>query len=162
MSHDPPPPGPGQDPEDQSSQAPPPPPPSEPQWNPQSGSGQQGYGQQGYGQQPPSYPPPPPSAPAGHGQPPSVSILAITSLALGVVGLLLLCFCGLGALLGIGAIITGSLAVRKINSSNGHETGQGMAIAGIVTGLISVLLLVVFLVLVALGTIDSNINLQPN
>jgi hypothetical protein len=161
MSNDYPPPGSGQDPTGQSGQ-PPPPPPSEPQWNPQSaGYGQPGYGQQPYGQ-PPSYPPPPPGAPGGYGQPASNSGLAITSLALGIVGVILTCLCGVGVVLGIGAVITGWLAIKQIGASEGRKTGRGMAVAGIVTGALSILLLIVAVILVASGAIDSNFYLETS
>lgn len=43
--------------------------------------------------------------------------------------------CGLGSLL---AIIFGGVAIRRINESNGWRMGKGMAIAGLVLGIIGV------------------------
>ena len=152
MSYDPPPPGPDEDPAGQGNQPPPPPPPSEPQWNPQSGSGQegygqqgygqqgygqqgygqQGYGQQGYGQQPPATRRPGrPVATVRHRQ--QTSPLAIVSLVLGIVGFLC---CGL-FLLGIGALVTGFLARKQIEESQGRLKGGGMATAGLILGAVA-------------------------
>jgi hypothetical protein len=178
MSHDPPPPGPDEDHPGQGNQPPPPPPPpppSEPEWNPQSGSGQegygqqgygqqgygqqgygqqgygqQGYGQQGYGQQPPAYPPP--GAPGGYGQAPAQnSPLAIVSLVLGIVGFVC---CGL-FLFSIGALITGFLARKQIGESQGRLKGAGMATAGLILGAVAILLGIVYWVLIVAGAFDN-------
>lgn len=135
MSNQYPPPGSGQD-------------PQEPQWNP-------------------SYPAQPPGPPGGYGQAPfgqpaSNSGMAITSLSLGIVGLLLTCLCGVGALLGIGALVTGWLALRQIRASEGRTKGRGMAIAGIVLGVLSILTLIVAIILVASGAIDSEFYLETS
>ena len=173
MSYDPPPPGPDEDPPGQGAQPPPPPPPSEPEWNPQSGSGQEGYGQQGYGQQgygqqgygqqgyeqqgygygqqPPAYPPP--GAPGGYGQAPAQnSPLAIVSLVLGIVGLLC---CGL-FLFSIGALITGFLARKQIGESQGRLKGAGMATAGLILGAVAIVLGIVYWGLIVAGAFDGN------
>jgi Domain of unknown function (DUF4190) len=165
MSYDPPPPGPGQEPEGQGGQPPPPPPPppSEPQWNPQSGSGygqegsgqqgygQQGYGQQGYGQQPPGYPPP--GAPGGYGQAPTqTSPLAIVSLVLGILGLPCCAF----LLLSIGAVVTGFLARKQIQESQGRLKGDGMALAGLILGGVGLVVSVLYWVLVLTGVFNGN------
>ena len=166
MSYDPPPPGPGQDPAGQGNEPPPPPPPSEPQWNPQSGSGQegygqqgygqqgygqQGYGQQGYGQQPPGYPPP--GAPGGYGQaPPQTSPLAIVSLVLGIVGFLCCTF----FVLSIGAVVTGFMARKQIEESQGRLKGSGMATAGLILGAVGVVVGVVYWILILAGALSSD------
>ena len=167
MSYDPPPPGPEQDPAGQGSQPPPPPPPppSEPEWNPQSGSGQQGYGQQGYGQQPPGYgqqpqgygqqPPgyPPPGAPGGYGQaPPQTSPLAIVSLVLGIVGFLCCTF----FVLSIGAVVTGFLARKQIDESQGRLKGTGMALAGLILGGLGILVGAIYWVLILAGAVSGD------
>jgi hypothetical protein len=119
-----------------------------------------GYGQQppsgggygGYGQQPPSYPQEPlgygqmpPSGgfgqqPGGYGynpygppqQPRSTNGMAVASLVLGIIGLI---FCGLTSLPGV---ILGHIALNKIKRTG--EEGQGMAVAGLVTSYITVVL----------------------
>jgi hypothetical protein len=64
--------------------------------------------------------------------------LATTALVLGIVSLPLLVFFGLGALLGIAAIVVGIVALRRAN--RGEAGGRGLAIGGIATGAVSVLL----------------------
>jgi hypothetical protein len=77
-------------------------------------------------------------------QPPT-SGKATTSLVLGIVSLVA---CGL--LLGIPAMIVGRQAKREIRESGGRLSGDGLATAGIVTGLIGTLWSILALVLVVL------------
>ncbi|MFI7634620.1 DUF4190 domain-containing protein [Nonomuraea sp. NPDC049400] len=110
-------------------------PPSYPQEQPL------GYGQQppsggGYGQQPPSY--------GGYGQqgygqygaPPQpgkpTNGMAVASLVLGIVGLI---FCGLTSIPGV---ILGHIALNRIKKTG--EEGSGMAVGGLVTSYITVVL----------------------
>jgi hypothetical protein len=137
------------------SDAPPPPPwPSEPgnSSNPPPGPSQQGF--------PPSGPPPayqqpaPPFSPTGpppgytaYGSPgafgpPKTSGKAIASLVCGIVGLL--CF---GIILGPVALGLGLSAKKDIGASNGSVTGGGMATAGIVLGVLSIVAWVGFIAL---------------
>jgi hypothetical protein len=180
MSNEYPPPGSGQDPTGQSNQ--PPPPPSEPPAGqpsgtpPEPGSGQPGYGQPGYGQpgygqpgygqqgygqppygQPPNYPPAPPGAPGGYGQAPQqTSPLAIVSLVTGILGFLCCTF----FLLGIAAVVTGYLARKQIAESQGRLKGNGMAVAGMVLGGLSILMAAVYWVLILTGAVDSNFSFE--
>ena len=171
MSNDyPPPPGPGQDPYGQSGQPPPPPPPppSEPQWNPQSagtppessggtpGYGQPGYGQEPYGQQPPGYPPQPPGAPGGYGSPQKTSPLAIVSLVLGIVGVPC---CGF-FVFGIAAAVTGFLARKQIDESQGALKGSGMAMAGVVLGVVAIVFAIVYYILIFSDIIEGNYTFE--
>ncbi|MEU6710890.1 DUF4190 domain-containing protein [Nonomuraea sp. NPDC046802] len=118
-----------------------------------------GYGQQppsgggGYGQQPPSYPQDlgygqmPPSGGFGGGpqqgygqqgyygppqQPRSTNGMAVASLVLGIIGLI---FCGLTSIPGV---ILGHIALNKIKRTG--EEGHGMAMGGLVTSYITVVL----------------------
>ncbi len=61
--------------------------------------------------------------------------LAIVSLVLGIISLPgLVCYgCG-GVAFGIAALVTGFIARRRIRDSDGMETGQGLALAGIILG----------------------------
>ncbi len=162
MSNEYPPPHPGQEPEGQSNQPPPPPPPSGPQWNPQSGGAPAGpggaapYGQPAYGQ-PPGYPPPS-GAPAGYGQPQKNAPLAIVSLVLGIVGVP----CCTLFVFGIAAVVTGFLARRQIDASQGALKGGGMAMAGLVLGAVTIVLAIVVWVLNLTGAIDSNYSFETN
>ena len=57
--------------------------------------------------------------------------MAITSMVLGLLGIFLL-----GPLGSIPAIICGHMARRQIQDSNGQQQGDGMALAGLITGYI--------------------------
>ncbi|MEU4510333.1 DUF4190 domain-containing protein [Nonomuraea wenchangensis] len=114
---------------------------------PQSGGGYgeqppsgAGYGQQqyAYGQMPPSggygynpyAAPPPPQRPTNG--------MAVASLVLGIVGLI---SCGLTSIVGV---ILGHIALARIKRSG--EEGQGMAVAGLVTSYIMVVINVLLLI----------------
>lgn len=79
--------------------------------------------------------PPPPAPPESCG-------LATTSLVLGVLGLV----CG-GPFLGIPAVICGHIALSRINRSGGGLTGRGQAVAGLVTGYVSFVCILVIAIL---------------
>lgn len=94
--------------------------------------------------QPPpgSYPPPPPGgygapAPGGYGGVPQQNKKALWSMILGILGLLC---CGLA---GIPALILGNQAKQEIASSGGTQTGDGMAKAGVILGIIALVLMVI-------------------
>ncbi len=95
---------------------------------------------------------------AGRGNPSSdggtiavpTSGLAITSMVLGILGLFLPC---LGLLIGILAVIFGGISLGQINRSRGRVGGRGMAITGLVTGLITLTLYGLYILLAALGTL---------
>jgi hypothetical protein len=70
--------------------------------------------------------------------------LATTALVLGIVSLPLLIFFGLGALLGIAAIVVGIIALGR--AKRGEAAGRGLAIGGIATGAVSVVLGVLIVV----------------
>ncbi len=161
------------DPDQPPPSSPPPPPSQEPQWNPQSpgtpgapGSspyGQPQYGQPPYGQppqygQPPPYGPPPPGAPGGYGPSQKTSPLAITSLVLGIVGIP----CCTVFALGIAAVVTGFLARKQIAESQGFLKGDGMAMAGLVLGVISIVVAVVVWILNLTGATDSSFYFDTN
>ena len=90
--------------------------------------------------------PPPPYD--GTPQPAVTNVRARLSLLLGFVSIPLTCLCGLGVALGIAAIVLGW-------RSKDAPTGRPMALAGITSGAISVVVLAVFLVLHASGAITS-------
>jgi Domain of unknown function (DUF4190) len=148
-------------PEGEGSENPPPdvPPPTEaptqyppPQYPPQQ------YAPPQYPSQyaPPQYPPPPPYAPppAPYGYPPPAyapqsrtSGFSIAALVLGILWLY-----WVGSIL---ALIFGYIAKGQIDRSGGTVTGRGMAIAGIVLGWIGVGTLILFIVLIAAGTVSG-------
>ena len=65
------------------------------------------------------------------------SKLAIWSLVLGILGILFLLFC-IGPLFAIPAVICGHMAHSRIKRSAGALEGQGLALAGLITGYISI------------------------
>jgi hypothetical protein len=142
----------------------------------QPGQGPQGYGEPGYGQPGyPGYPPPPyghpgyPSTGYGdpYGQPPYGQYgypgagfprprngKAIAALWTGIGALVLTLCCGAGVL-GLLPIVLGVKARSEIRASGGRQDGDGMALAGIITGAVAVVLslavIVVILVAIAQG-----------
>jgi Domain of unknown function (DUF4190) len=107
------------------------------------------YGAPQYGAPPPGYPPPP----AGYGPPPigypapeysaygppaqKTNSMAIASLVCSLVGFL----CWLGSIAGI---VLGIVAINQIKQT--REDGQGLAIAGIAIGALSLIVGVIFFV----------------
>ena len=96
------------------------------------------------------------------GPPPQTSQtsgLAIVSLVLGIVSYPMGCCYGVGLIPAIAAIVTGVIARQQIRSSRGLQSGEGLAIAGIVLGAI----LIVFLVcaicaIMGLGLMSGEIE----
>jgi hypothetical protein len=107
-----------------------------------------------------SEPPPPPPGygaplPPQGGLPPKTSGKAIASLVTGLVGLLTFC-CGFFVVTSIVAIVLGFLARKDIRASDGQLKGDGMALAGIITGCIGVAMVILWAILLATGAIDPN------
>jgi Domain of unknown function (DUF4190) len=101
----------------------------------------------GPGAPPPPPPPPPPGgqwqpAPGGPVGPTKNNGMAIAALVCGIAGFLCL-------IPGVLGIVFGFMAKSQIRQSNGAQTGDGMATAGIVLGFIWVGLTIVFLALSA-------------
>lgn len=108
-------------------------------------------------------PPPPSGGPSGQqppygGQPAPTHGSATTALVLGILSLVIC------APLGIPAFIIGRRAEREILASQGALSGEGLARAGWITGLIgmillalSILALILVLVLASVST-DSSFN----
>ncbi len=63
--------------------------------------------------------------------------LAISSLVCGIVSIPMLCLCYLGVPLGIVAVVLGAIGRKKANEELGGE-GAGPALAGIITGAVSI------------------------
>jgi hypothetical protein len=96
------------------------------------------------GQPPPGYAP----VPATNGK-------ATAALITGVSTLVLSWCCGLGLVGGV-AIFLGLRARREIRLSNGAESGEGLAVAGIVTGALAVLVALLTVVLVVLVLVTGQ------
>jgi len=87
--------------------------------------------------------------------------LAIASLVLGIVSIPLLLLNGCGVLFGIGALITGFIARSQIKRSAGAQTGDGLALAGIILGVIVGVLIgiavVTISILLLMGPVMGNV-----
>jgi hypothetical protein len=111
-----------------------------------------------------SYTPPPPPGYGGQGYGgyarPKASGKAITSLVLGIVSIVPCC--AVGVIFGVISIILGNAANREIAASNGTQSGAGLARAGVITGVIGVVVCVLYWILVfAYGSVDLNVNTSP-
>ena len=73
--------------------------------------------------------------------PPRTNALAIVSLTLGILWL-----AWLGSL---GAVIAGHMARRQIAGSNGSQTGNGLATAGLVLGYIGLGIMLIYVIAAA-------------
>lgn len=83
---------------------------------------------------------------------PSIN-LPVISLTLGIFSLILAC-CYFGVVLGPAAVITGMIALNQEKRDPDKFGGRGIAIAGIVTGVISFMIGVVFLILGIIGSVS--------
>jgi len=100
----------------------------------------------------------PPSVP---GAQPKTSGLAVTSLVLGILAVLLTIVC-VGPLLAIPAIICGHTASARINRSGGQLAGKGLAIAGFITGYVSLALIVLMLPIAIPNFVKARDTAQRN
>ena len=126
-------------------------------WQPPSGAGQW---EQEYQQQQQQQPGgagqwgAPPGAQWGGGPPPNrdTNGKAITSLVLGIGGFLV---CPI--ILSVAAIVIGGQARNEIRASQGRQTGEGMAKAGVILGWVSLALSLIFFIgIVAFGVFGSD------
>ncbi|MGI8626516.1 MAG: DUF4190 domain-containing protein [Geodermatophilaceae bacterium] len=97
-----------------------------------------------YGAQSPYGSPPPPGQLQGYGRPAARNGLAITSMVLGILALATSWLSLPGVILGIVAIIFGGIALARARSD--RVSNKGMAIAGLVTGILGLAIGTVLLV----------------
>ncbi len=82
--------------------------------------------------------------------------LAIVSLVLGILGMTVCCG---GLLPSIAAIITGVMARGKVNENPAEYGGSGMAMGGLITGVIGLILGIIVIILqVVLGVFSAAMN----
>lgn len=135
---------------------PPPPPPGSgyPPAGPPSGPGQPPYGASppppgGYG------PPPGVGGPYGGGPHPSnnsTKQLGIASLVTGLIGVPATCCCWfLGWVFPVAALITGLIGYNKAGQEPGSDDAKPFAIAGIILGVVGLLIVVASIVWVIFG-----------
>jgi uncharacterized membrane protein len=72
--------------------------------------------------------------------------MGVTSMVLGIVGVVFLCFWPLAILLGILAIIFGAVGLQK--AKRGEATNKGMAMAGLICGICAIVLPIVLVVII--------------
>jgi Domain of unknown function (DUF4190) len=153
---------------EQPSQSPyghPTPPPEQPEQPEQQ---QAPYGQPGYGQQP--YPPyaqqPYGQQPGygynqgglyGYGAPPRTNGKATAALWSGIGSIVLTLCCGLGVL-GVVPIVLGVKARAEIRASGGQQEGDGMALAGIITGAVAIVLSILLIAAVVISIVSGAAN----
>ena len=78
--------------------------------------------------------------------PPETNALAIVSLVFGILGWTLLPFIGM-----IVAIITGHIGLGQVRASNGAQTGEGLAIAGLVLGYLALAVGLIVIMMLIFG-----------
>ena len=121
---------------------------------------QPNYGPPSYGSPPqPGYGQPPYSPQYGYGQPPTTNGKATIALVVGISSLVL-SFCCVG-IIGIVAVVLGVKARNEISSSGGRQTGDGMALAGIITGAVAVLISLALVVLIGILIATGNSDFDP-
>ena len=76
--------------------------------------------------------------------------LPIVSMVLGILSIMMCCY---GLPFGIAAAITGFIGMNNANNNPTMYGGRGFAIAGLVMGIINLLVVVVFILLFILGSI---------
>jgi hypothetical protein len=119
-----------------------PPGPPQPEQPEQPGYGQPGYGQPGYGQ-------PYGAPPNGWAPVLPTNSTATAALITGITTLVLSWCCGLGVF-GLAAVVLGVKGRAEVRQSQGTQTGEGLAVAGIITGGIAVLIGLVVIALIIL------------
>ncbi len=124
-----------------------------------TGDEQPGYWPQQPGGYPPGYGQPPYAGGGyGYGVPAGLPVTngkATASLVTGISTLVLAWCCGFG-LLGAVAIVLGVRARSEIRASQGQQTGDGLALAGIITGAIGVVIGLVALVVVIIAVVSQS------
>lgn len=104
-------------------------------------------------------PPPPPQygapQPGMPGMPQKTSGMAIASLVTGILSIFPCCSIGI---LGVLGIVFGILARKNIEASNGTEKGLGLARAGLICGVVGLVLTVIYWILVGAGGINYNFS----
>ena len=76
--------------------------------------------------------------------------IAITSLVLGILGLLTIWVC-VGVLFAIPAVICGHIGYARVAKSGGALSGSGVALAGLITGYLSIALVPIIGLLMAIA-----------
>ena len=109
-----------------------------------------GYGQQpGYGHNQAGL--------YGYGAPPRTNGKATAALWTGIGSIVLTLCCGLG-ILGVVPIVLGVKARGEIRATGGQQEGDGMALAGIITGAVAIVLSLVFIAVIVVSIVSGTAN----
>jgi hypothetical protein len=119
----------------------------QPAYNQQYGQPYEQQGQYGYGQ----------PGPYGYGYPARTNGKATAALWTGIGSIVLAFCCGLG-LVGILPIVLGVKARSEIRATGGQQEGEGMALAGIITGAIALVLSLVVIALIIIAFASGQAN----
>ncbi len=111
-------------------------------------------------------PPPPPPGGGTPGWPPPGPVgpiqnqKALAALILGLISIPFMFCCGcIGLGTGIASLVCGVLGRKEIQASGGAQTGDGMALTGIVIGIIAI---VVSIVMMIIGVALNLANFDPD
>ena len=157
------------------------PPPQQPGQEPSQQPGQEPYGQQPYDQPPygqspygqPPYGPPgygqsaygqpgygyPPYGPYGYQQ--RTNGKAAAAMWTGIAAMVLTFCCGVGVL-GVVPLLLGIKARGEIRRSGGQQGGEGMALTGIITGAVAVVLSLLFIVAIVVAIARGDTHFAPS
>ena len=80
---------------------------------------------------------------------------AMAALVTGIIALVTATFCGVGGLVGIASIVLGAKARREIDSDPARYGGRSKATAGLVTGVIALVVLGIWLMVFVLIGVSS-------
>jgi len=97
-----------------------------------------------------------PAYAAANFKPVKTNGFAIASMVLGILGVVLTCCCTIFGVLGILAVIFGFIAKKDIRESFGEQKGDGMAVAGIILGFVTIGLIILSIVLSIAGITSFN------
>lgn len=87
----------------------------------------------------------------------------LASLIAGVISLVLALFtCGFGGLSGLVAIGLAATGRRRIRNSAGSEAGDGLALAGLITGAVATAIGLLAVAFVVIAVISGNADLTPD
>lgn len=107
----------------------------------------------------------PPAQPWTSSPAPESNGLATGAMVTGIISLVTFWLCGLGAVLGLVAVVLGAVALSKANKTPAR-TGRGQAIAGIATGAVALVITLAFLALIVFAGESTDdfqeINTDPS
>ena len=82
--------------------------------------------------------------------------LAITSMVLGIVSIVCTWVIGLNFALGIAALITGIIELKKIGAAESSQKGRGMALAGVICGSLAILGAIIYVIVIAITAVSAS------